>query len=118
MTDPVAPVDITIIEETDEKIGGIVADAGGNPIDLTLASTGLSFIIRRKYGDTSAVYTKSIGSGITVGSDGSYTVTIAKTDANLTPGVYYYALKYTAPAGGVTEVARGKLIVQASAAVA
>lgn len=117
MTDPVDPIELIIIEESDEYLAGIVTDAADSPIDLTLTDTELAFTVRKRYGDTSSIVDYSIGSGITVAADGSYTVTVPSTATALLPGTYYYSLRYTSPASIITEVARGKLIVQPSAAV-
>lgn len=118
MVDPVAETLLRIVFASDEKIGGIVSDAGSNPIDLTLSGTELRFLLRATFDDVAALLTKTIGSGITIGADGSYTVTIPETDkATLVPATYEYTLEYTAPGGDITVVARGDFQVLENAAV-
>lgn len=54
-----------------------------------------SFSCRQSLDSSSYSFQKTLGSGITAGSDGKYTVRVAPEDtASLTAGLYYYDLQF------------------------
>jgi predicted RecA/RadA family phage recombinase len=71
----------------------------------------LQFTLRKNYGDTSAILTKTIGAGITVTdvTNGVFKIALANADtANLAPGVYVYDVERT-DAGNRTVLTIGYL---------
>lgn len=83
--------------------------SGGNPLDLTTASTSVAFTMRPSWNDAASL-TKT---GLTGTSSGVVAVAIAPSDtASLAPGMYRWAVQYTA-GGLVKEAGRGLILLGA-----
>lgn len=81
---------ITMVKGDTLSFGVELADEYGHAVDITDAV----FIAKKNYTDATAVFEKTLGSGITKVADGVYTVRVAPSDtASAEAGRYYYQFK-------------------------
>lgn len=81
---------ITMVKGDTLAFGIELADQDGQPVDITDAV----FIAKKNYTDATAVFEKTLGSGIARVTDGVYSVRVAPSDtASAEAGRYYYQFK-------------------------
>ena len=81
---------ITMVRGDTLSFGFELQDQYGNPIDID----GAVFVAKKNYNDVSAVFEKTLGSGIEKLADGVYTVRVAPEDtADNEAGRYYYGFR-------------------------
>ena len=83
---------ITMVQGDTLCFGVEILDQNGVPLDVDL----ISFVCRKTYDDTSAVFDLSIGNGITRLDEGLYSVKVpaeATGDGNVYPGLYVHDLR-------------------------
>ena len=72
--------------------GVIIEDQNGAPLDVDT----MSFVARKNYDDTMAIFEKTIGDGIERDSEGTYKVRVSPYDTDrdgVAVGLYYYSLR-------------------------
>lgn len=83
---------ITMVKGDTLSFGVEITDIEGAWLDIDAAT----FICKKNYTDVTAVFTKTLGSGITKASDGHYVVRVAPADTSgAEAGLYYYAFRVT-----------------------
>jgi len=97
-------------------------DIDGNPLNLTGASAWFTAKLSTVDPDTSAVFQKSVGDGITVtdATGGIMMIRLAEDDTSSLSGktVLQYDVQVRDTSNGVWTVARGTLLVEADVTVA
>ena len=83
---------ITMVKGDTLAFGVEITDQLGAWLNIDAAT----FICKKNYTDATAVFQKTLGSGITKVSDGHYSVRVAPADtASAEAGLYYYGFRVT-----------------------
>lgn len=83
---------ITMVKGDTLSFGVEITDQEGNWLDIDAAN----FICKKNYTDQTAIFSKTLGSGITRDSAGHYAVRVAPSDtSSAEAGLYYYAFRVT-----------------------
>lgn len=105
--------EITIYRGNSKDIRDTVTNADSTAADLSGAT--VTFELKKRRTDDTALVTKTSSSGITVStpSSGIFVVNLLDADTDLAPGRYFYSAKVTDALGKTTTVSTGDIVIKA-----